>query len=124
MALELWAPDEPALLIEGARAVVEVMTDGASVKPIAIQRVELDSVDAEDRLVQWLNEIIWLAVGQGFLFADAEIALRPDGLTATLRGQDGARGRLTTELKSATYHDLHLGRSPDGLYRARIVIDV
>lgn len=124
LAIELWAPDEGTLLVEGAQAVVDVLTDGADVTGEATRSVELESVDAEDRLVRWVNEVLWLAVGEGFLVADADVSLTEGGLTAIVRGVRDGGDRIRTELKSATYHDLHLEKGDDGLYRARIVIDV
>lgn len=124
LALELWAPDEASLLVEGALAVVDVLTDGAEVAAEATCTVELDAIDAEDRLVRWVNEVLWLAVGRGFLTADADVSLVTGGLSAIVRGDPNGSDRIRTELKSATYHDLHLEKGEDGLYRARIVIDV
>lgn len=124
LALELWAPDEETLLQEGARAVVGLVTEGAEVEPLETRRVELESVDREDRLVRWMNEVLWLAIGEGFLVADARIVLSEKGVTAEVWGEPDAADRIRTELKSVTYHDLHVERDGAGVYRARVVIDV
>lgn len=128
LAVELWAPSEEELLGEGARAVVDLLTGGALTGAAegtdpAERHIELHTLDPEDRLVQWLNEVIFAATTQGFLIRSAEIALRDGGLVATVRGEEDAGDKLTTELKSATYHDLHVQSGPDG-WRARVVIDV
>lgn len=123
LALELWASTEEALLQIGARAIVDVLTEEANVTGDSEVCVELDAVDAEDRLVQWLNEIIVAAVVDGFLTTSADIALREGGLTATLRGRRDSADMVATELKSATYHDLRLEQR-DGAWHAHVVIDV
>lgn len=126
VALELWAPTEEELLRVGARAIVELLTDAAGVaegSQLEPRRIEIDAVDGEDRLVQWLNEVLVAALVDGFLIADAAIELARGSLVAEARGQAGASGRVTTELKSATYHDLMLQRTGEG-WRARVVIDV
>lgn len=127
LALELWAPSEEDLLIEAARAVVEIMTEGAAIGAEARRHVVLEPVDGEDRLVQWLNEIIYAAVVDGFLFAAADRLTLGAGaggrLEAELVGEARAHDRIAGELKSATYHDLELGQE-SGQWRARIVIDV
>lgn len=124
LALELWAPSEEDLLIEAARAVVDIMTEGAAVGAEARRHVVLEPVDGEDRLVQWLNEIIYAAVVDGFLFAAAvRLTLAGGRLEAELAGEAGAHDRIAGELKSATYHDLELGQE-GGQWRARVVIDV
>jgi SHS2 domain-containing protein len=123
LALELWATSEEALLEEGARAIVSVLTEGAHIDDRDHRDIRLETVDDEDRLVQWLNEILYSAVSHGFLFSGAEITLSPAGLSAQLRGQADAGNSIKTELKSATYHDLTLERT-DGGWRAQVVIDV
>ncbi len=123
LALEFWAPTEEALLLEGARALVEVMTDGATIDADHRERIELDSIDREDRMVQWLNQILYAAVVDGFVLANATIALRASGLTATVNGAASGRDLSTSELKSVTYHDLHLDNHSHGWY-GRVVIDV
>lgn len=124
LALELWAPTEEDLLLEGARALIEIMTEGATPGAEARRHVVLEPVDDQDRLVQWLNEIIYAAVVDGFLFAAVErLTIAGGRLEAELAGEANAHQRIAGELKSATYHDLQLGRE-DGLWRARVVIDV
>jgi SHS2 domain-containing protein len=122
LALEIWADDLPALLVEAARALIEILTDGATLEPADFRTIDLDAIDDEDRLVRFLNEVIWLALGQQFLLVDAELEITPTGLRGRIHGSLDARA-VVTEVKSATYHDLKLVRTNDGL-RAQIVIDV
>lgn len=124
VAIEAWAASPEALLLEAARAVMEILTESAPVEPNDERVVRVDSLDEQDRLVGWLNEVLWLAIGQGFLLTDAEIAIREDGLDARIEGRGDASHLVLTEIKSATYHDLHLVREPSGRYVARVVLDV
>jgi SHS2 domain-containing protein len=139
VAFELWAPTEEALLREGALAAAEILVGGELPRPTSDPRagrpslpehrtLRLDTIDREDRLVQWLNEVIYLAVHEGQLVVDAELELQdqPGGgaLTARVRLAPLGPGELDTELKSATYHDLRVQRDEDGAWRARVVIDV
>lgn len=127
LALEVWAADEAQLLEEAMQAVVEILTGGARLSPNANRVVELDALDSEDRLVRWLNEILYLAMVEGFTPCEASITLREAGLRAELRGDaradPGDPGPLVTEIKSATYHALRVEVSPEQA-RARIVLDV
>jgi SHS2 domain-containing protein len=85
--------------------------------------VSLGSLDPEDRLVRWINEILYLA-GSGFVPASAEVTLPDDRkLEARVRGQPGATGLVRTEIKAATYHDLAITRGP-GRVAGRVVLDV
>lgn len=124
MALEIWAPSEEALLEEAARAVVGILTGGAEIGTQEERSVDLEALDPPDRLVRFLNEILYLATIEGFLCASAVVELRPGGLRGTLLGEGDGFDRLTTEIKSATYHDLRLVRRDDGTYWAQVVMDV
>lgn len=127
LAVELWAPDEAALLVEGARALVELLTEGAVIRASAERPMELTAIDPEDRLVRWLGEVLYLAAVEGFLVHDASLVLSGvlpgASLRGTVRGQPDAEALLRMEIKAVTYHDLRLERGPAGV-RARVVFDV
>ena len=123
LALEIRAESEAGLLEEGGRAIVSLLTDGAALEPNAERRVRLESLDREDRLVQWLNEVLVLALTQGFVTVAAKVTLDGTALDAILRGQDDAADKIVTELKSVTYHELSITPGPDG-WTARVIIDV
>lgn len=123
MALEIWGPDEPAMLVAGAVAIAEILTDGAQVGGTDSRRVQLEAIDAEDRLVRWLGEILYWASVEGFVVARAELEVTAEGLVGTAHGVEGAADLVKTEIKAATYHDLRVVRGPDGV-RARVVLDV
>ena len=72
---------------------------------------------------QWLNEILYAATVEGFLFSSADLRLENGRLSANVRGQSGGRSLLATELKSVTYHDLRLQKHDYGWY-AHVVVDV
>jgi protein archease len=123
LALEIWAPSEPELLLEAAQAVREILTEGAVPASGGRRRVRIEGLDPEDRLVQWLNRVLLLAILEGFLLKDAKLRLSGNGLEAELTGEEEAFDKIRTELKSVTYHDLLLVEEA-GRWRARIVIDV
>jgi SHS2 domain-containing protein len=127
LALELYGDDEAEVLVAGLEAMVAILTDGApnleSNLELSEREVELDAVDPVDRMVRWLNEIVYVATVEGFIPAGAVVELGETGLRATLRGESEARSRLRTEIKSVTYHEAEL-RRVDGGWRARVVVDV
>lgn len=126
LALEFWAPSEADLLVHAAEVIVAILTEEAPAAPESTwsaREVDLSSLDREDRLVVWLNEVLFLAIAEGFLLRAAALSLRADGLSAELRGEGEAFGKIATELKGVTYHDLLLTQDGD-LWRARVIIDV
>lgn len=123
LALELWGPNEAEMLQAGAQAVVGLLTEGADVQDEARREVDLETVDAEDRLVRWLNEVLYWASVEGFVVARASLQATADGLVGTAWGTEGAQGLLRTEIKAATYHDLRV-ETVSGRVQARVVLDV
>lgn len=123
LALEIWGPDETAVLHEGMRALVAILTDDVTVGGDDERTIVLETLDPADRLVQWLNEVLYLATVEGFAADRAELELYEGGLRARLRGRADGADLLTTEIKSATYHDLALDHTDAGVV-ARVVLDV
>lgn len=123
LALELWANDEASLLRQGALALAELLSEGARVQALATRTLELSALDAEDRLVRFLNEVLSLAICEGFLCSDADVTLAGENsLSARLQGEHAAN-KIRREIKSVTYHELVLERDSERCL-ARVVIDV
>lgn len=126
LAFEITAPTEVELLLGAALNLVGVMTD--EVKPggddqLEARQVAITALDGEDRLICWLNEVIYMAVVHGFLLRSAEIELFETDLRANCRGELDGFDKITSELKCATYHDLVLEKRDGGWY-GRVVVDV
>jgi SHS2 domain-containing protein len=123
LALDVWASSAEELFVEAAVAVVGILTEGATIEAHDERRFAIAASYPDERFVAWLNEIIYLALTEGFLVATAKLALRPDGLDALVRGEKDASAKIQTELKSATYHQLTL-EEHEGRHTAHVVIDV
>jgi SHS2 domain-containing protein len=82
--------------------------------------IQLEAADLGALLVDWIEELLFLAETQGFVPEGAEIVLRNTSLRATARGRTGNPSPL---VKAATYHDLEF--APRGeVWHARVVLDV
>jgi SHS2 domain-containing protein len=123
VAFELWGASFSELLVEGARAVIEVLVDGELESGSDRRAVELAAIDDEDRLVRWLNEVLYFAIVEGFLVTDAQLRITATGVGGDVQGHADARDRVVTEVKSATYHDLVVREEGDR-WVARVVMDV
>ncbi len=103
--------------------MVGLLTDDAKVSADDVRAVKLEAMDAEDRLVRWLSEVLYWASVEGFLVARAELTVTEDGLEGRALGREDSRGLLKTEIKAATYHDLHVIADAERVV-ARVVLDV
>jgi SHS2 domain-containing protein len=88
--------------------------------------IEIDSVDDDTLLVDWLNELIYLLYVEHLAFSQFRFDELGNG---RLRGEccgarlDSSGSHVSREVKAATYHMTHVIQMEDGL-SARVVFDV
>jgi SHS2 domain-containing protein len=83
--------------------------------------VAVEAPDCASLLVEWLQELIFLADSEGFVAEQAkDVRLEDGSLNATLVGRCAPFEPL---VKAATYHGLQFGREGN-VWRARVVLDV
>ena len=111
---------EEAVFAEAAVAFGELV-GGDEPGEAAEHDVTIEASDRDALLVQWLEELIFLADTQSFVPQDVrDIRLDGNGLRATLAGR---RAPLEPLVKAATYHGLRFVQE-DGVWHARVVLDV
>ena len=122
-ALRVRGRDLRELLVNAARGMSCLLVpDVEAVTTDVERRFELDALDAESLLVEWLSELAYWAEAESFVFREFELPrVAPDHLEATARG--GYASNLQKHIKAVTYHDLEIVRREDGL-EATVVFDV
>jgi SHS2 domain-containing protein len=126
LGLRVRAPDLDALFAEAGRCLFSaIVEDPAAVRPEIEQRIELPGTDREYLLFDWLRELLYRFDAGHMVYRDFAVAVRPDGLTATVRGEplDPARHALSHEVKAITYHELKVEQTPDG-WLAEVIVDI
>jgi riboflavin kinase/FMN adenylyltransferase len=123
-ALQVWGKDLPALFAGAARGMYSLMSDLDEEGPVATEwrDVTLEAMDLEALLVDWLNELLFLAEMEDLLFVDFRI----EALAATtLQAQAGGiHARVTkAHIKAATFHNLEIVQSDSG-WSTQITFDV
>jgi protein archease len=118
--LELEGSSEADLYVEALAAFRELV-DSTTTQGAAFQ-CEIVLSDAEQSLllVDWLNELVFLAEVEGFVPERVERLELGQGLRSTLAG---VRGRPRHLVKAATLHDLELSNRGE-VWHARVVLDV
>jgi SHS2 domain-containing protein len=123
ITLHVGAADWPGLLAQAGLGLAELLLRGAASSENGDWRpLEVSSHDREALLVDWLNEIVYVA--ETALWVPVEIEI--DDVSET-HMKARARG-LTVDappslVKAATFHDLHVRDLPDGL-EAEVILDV
>ncbi len=122
-ALHIFGINLKELMISAAQGMTQLMAGDVSKISTEIEKsIELQAVDAESLLVEWLSELAYWAETEMLVFKEFRIT----DATAT-RLQAGVLGGKVAELekhiKAVTYHNLKILQTPAGL-EATIVFDV
>jgi len=124
-AIRVRARDLIGLFAGAAEGMFGLLTDLSQVRPVRQFEIDLRAIDVETLLVDWLNELLFLAEERGLVFVDYVI----DELTANggarlrARASGGQPGQLYKVIKAATFNGLSI-REVDGELQAEIVFDV
>lgn len=131
IGIEAEAADEASLYECCAGALFDILVGDARIEARESRTIALEASDAEQLVVRWLRELLYLHTVERWIFRWFDVSLEPgDGslhrLEATARGEkiDPDRHPIRTELKAVTYHQISIRRDPDGVWRARVIFDV
>ncbi len=120
--LQIWASDLGQLFAEAGRAIGELMLE--EVEEVVESSVEL-SVEATERtelLFEWINELIYHSEMDKVVFVDFSVREISD-IHLVAEAQAVRPRRLRTAVKAATFHELSVVDTPDGV-SATVVLDV
>jgi SHS2 domain-containing protein len=121
--LEVEAESPAELAAEAGRALGLLMLRGA---PAAVsgpaRRLEVSAVDRDALMVNWLNEILFVAETERWVPVELEVEeASPERLRAVARGVPVAEP--PSSVKAATFHGLRV-EERDGVWRAEVIFDV
>ncbi len=124
-AIRVRARDLPGVFIGAARGMFGLLTD---LSQVAVERrfeINLQAIDVETLLVDWLNELLFLGEQEGLVFCDFDIHDLAASGEARLRAQAGGGqpGELIKEIKAATFSGLSIERGAEGV-QVDLVFDV
>jgi len=118
--------DFAALLRKAAGALYCLAVVAPERQTECSRALEIESVDSDALLVDWLNELIYYLYVEGLVFKKFSFDRLHEGrLRAVCTGNRlgvGARGPAR-EIKAATYHMAHI-EGQAGAFSVRIVFDV
>ncbi len=122
-ALRIYGRDLADLFGNAAAGMNSLMLAGGSEETGSVAKhIELQAVDAESLLVAWLSELAFWAETESLIFNRFDfIELSPARLRAVVRGAPVQA--LDKHVKAVTFHNLAIGRRPEGLV-VTVVFDV
>ena len=122
LALRVYGQDMRELFVNAAHGMFSLMVEPSVEEPTCEREVELEAIDHESLLVDWLNELIYLHEVEWETYSRFNIeTLSPTKLEAHVTG--GPTKSKTKAIKAATFHDLRINETANG-FVTTIVFDV
>jgi SHS2 domain-containing protein len=111
------------LMISAAQGMTQLMVGDVSKISNKIKKsIEIQAVDAESLLVEWLGELAYWAETEMLVFKKFKVTdITATRLQATIWG--ATVPELEKHIKAVTYHNLEIRQTPKGL-EATVVFDV
>jgi len=122
-ALLIFGANLKELLTSAAEGMASLLVADISKVSTEIEKtIEIEAIDAESLLVEWLNELAYRAESEMLVFKTFRIQkITARHLQATIFG--GKVSRFEKHIKAVTYHNLKIENTPQGL-EATIVFDI
>jgi SHS2 domain-containing protein len=122
-ALRIFGTNLTELFLSAAAGLTHLMAADVSDISTEIEKsIELDAIDAESLLVEWLSELAYWAESEMLVFKKFRIQkATATHLQAKIFG--GKTSMLEKHIKAVTYHNLKILKTSNGL-EATIVFDV
>lgn len=122
VGLRIFGKDLKELFENAAWGMFSLIADPSQVTPKSHHEVELQAIDVETLLVDWLSELLYLHETEEEVYG--EFVLEQMTKT-TLKGhvRGGKMDEVEKDIKAVTYHDLAIEETPTG-YEATVVFDI
>lgn len=112
-ALQVWAPDLPALLAQAAGGMYALMELEWRPEESCRRSFDLTVADDEGLLVAFLSELLYLLEDEQLAFDRFDLDIGAGRLHACLQGRTVAA--IGKEIKAVTYHNLLIRSGADGM---------
>ena len=117
------------LFINAAQGLLEATADLSTVGITTQTEIEVSAESLEELMVAWLDELNFRHEVKEIFFRQVEIrefSQAPYGLVAVAYGEPAnfTKHVVYTEIKSITYHQLIVERTPDNRWLAQVIFDL
>jgi len=135
IGLECRGETVEALFEAAAEGMFSILTDLKDVTVKQRHTVELCASSYDDLLIQWLQELLYLFSTKLYVYSVFSVRIYPakrdDPARAGLKLQgicggepiDLRKHNIYTEIKTATYHQLHVKQTPKA-WEGRVIFDI
>jgi SHS2 domain-containing protein len=114
LAAKIYGGSQTDLFANAGHALFELITDMEKVQVTESLPLEVDGVDRDDLMVNWVRELLYLYQGSGYLLKEFKIVeVKDDHVRAEVRGEkfDPDRHEIKQEIKAVAYHQSRMDKT-------------
>ena len=126
LGFEFYGDHLAELFVVAGEGLFSAIIDCEDVSCVENFEIEVEGVDLEDLMVNWLRELLYLHQVKRMLLKRFEILELDDGkLKGRVSGEkyDERRHNILREVKAVTYHDLEV-KEINGGWMTKVIFDV
>ena len=126
IAIKVYGNTLKELFENAALGMFNIIADLEGIKSSTEIDIRVEALDAEELLVEWLEELLYNFYTKNIIFSEFKInELSDTKLTARAKGRfiGENKNRLKAEIKAATRHGIKIEKI-NGKYETEIVFDV
>jgi SHS2 domain-containing protein len=125
MGIAVWGDNLKDLFLHAAIAMYSLIVDISTIMPAASFPVDIQAMDIDELLKNWLSELLYYFNAKDILLSDFNIkALSNNRINSLASGEkiDQSRHVLKREIKAVTFHNLHIMQTKSG-FQTDIIFD-
>jgi len=126
VGVKLYAPTQKGIFRVAAQSLFAIICDLRKVNLNIKKEVNLQALDQESLLVNWLSELNYIFLTEKVIPKKFDIVkLTRNAISAEIRGEllDLSKHEIYTEVKAVTYHGLYIKKVDSG-YEAQVIFDL
>lgn len=126
LAVRIAGNSQADLFANSAFALFDVMTDVEKVELKEQLPLEVEGIDRDDLMVNWMRELLYLYQGSGYLLKEFQIREVKDTLVkAEVGGEkiDPDRHEIKMEITAVAYHQSRMQKTGDQ-WTAQLIFEV
>ena len=126
IGIEFWGKTKKELFANAVEAMFDLIVDLRGINNVNEKVVTAKGTDAEDLLVNFLREALYLFNGKKWIIKKCKLLEMKSGqIVAQFQGElyDSDKHQLKKEIKAVTYHGLSVKKTARG-WKAKVIFDV
>ncbi|MFQ5902474.1 MAG: archease [Candidatus Binatia bacterium] len=126
LVIKVSGKTQAELFANSAFALFDLMTDIEKVEVRDHLPLEVEGVDRDDLMVNWMRELLYLFQGSGYLLKEIQVReVREDYVRGEVSGEkfDPDRHEIQREIRSVVYHQSRMQKTGDR-WMAQVIFEI